>query len=61
MSVSPTEDALIVALDFQGELEFSHFGEHNLEFHTQQASTTPSVQWRRTCLSSFSALLFQIS
>ena len=35
MSVSPTEDALIVALDFQGKLEYMILAERDVKFHTQ--------------------------
>ena len=63
MSVAPTEDALIVALDFEGELDgIAPFQlNKNIKFYAQQASTASSIQRRKTCFSCFSTPLFQIS
>ena len=63
MSVSPTEDTLIVALDFEGEIIYIPLlrVRNNLGFHAQQASTVSSVQPRRTCFSCFLTPLYQIS
>ena len=61
MSISPTEDALIVALDFEGEIECIALGGFKIISNsTQQVSIVSSVQSRRTRFSFFSILLFQI-
>ena len=49
MSASPTEDALIVALDFEGEFMPSRCGLLPSEDEKQQAYTASSVRLRRTC------------
>jgi hypothetical protein len=59
MSVSPTEDALIVALYFEGELEY--IIPYGFKFCPQQASTVSSVPLRRNRFSFSSILLFRIS
>ena len=49
MSVSPTEEALIVALDFEGRPNAPYpIVEKTLKFLVQQASTVSSVRHRRT-------------
>ena len=63
MSVSPTDDALIVALDFEGESNSPHpspFGTH-LRMDIRQAYTASSVLLRRTRFLFFSILPFPIS
>ena len=60
MSVSPTEDELIVALNFEGELEYAI--PHGFKLYQQQASTAVArVSLRRTRFSFSSIQLFQIS
>ena len=63
MSVSPTENALIVALDFEGRLKciIPPTVKRKLNFHAEQASTVLSAQRRRTPFSYFSTLLYPIS
>jgi hypothetical protein len=63
MSVSPTEHALIVALDFEGRFEciIHPMVKSKLKFYAEQASTVLSAQRRRTLFSYFSTLLFPIS
>jgi hypothetical protein len=65
MSVSPTDDALIVALDFEGEpnatgLEKKIVG-YYINLGQQQAYTVSSVRLRRIHFLSSSIPLFQIS
>jgi hypothetical protein len=63
MSVSPTENALIVALDFEGRLRciIHPIVKSKLKFHAEQASTVLSAQRRRTRFSYFSTLPSPIS
>ena len=49
MSASPTDDALIVALDFEGEFMSPLCGPLPSEDEKQQAYTVSSVRLRRTC------------
>ena len=61
MSISPTEDALVVALDFEGEMGCIAPGEFKIISDlTQQVSIVWSVPLRRTRFSFFSILLFRI-
>ena len=62
MSVSPTEEALIVALDFEGRPDAPYpVVKDTLKFLEQQASTVSSVQHRKTHFSFSSTLLSRIS
>lgn len=65
MSVSPTEDALIVALDFEGELAYPIPYIFDtviiLKFYTQQVSTISSILLRKKRFSHCSIPLFLIS
>ena len=63
MSVSPTDEALIVALDFEGEFHRPsvQLVRYDLRMEKQQASTVSSVLLKRTRFSFFSILPFLIS
>jgi RNA binding exosome subunit len=60
MSVSPTDDALIVALDFEGEFDtlLSKDARYHLRMDKQQAYTVSNDRLRRIPFSFSSILLF---
>ena len=60
MSVLPTEEALIVALDFEGR-PIAPYPKNTLKFLAQQASTVSSVRPRRTRFSFSLTLLSRTS
>ena len=64
MSVSPTEDTLIVALDFEGEIECvspAGSSSRSSQINEQQGPPVSRIRPRRKRFSCFSILLFQIS
>ena len=63
MSVSPADDELIVALDFEGEFHRPsvQLARYDLRMEKQQASTVSNVLLKRTRFSFFSILPFPIS